>query len=128
MAADGFLVVRAYTSAAELPVSGATVSVTEQGDNGARLIATRITDRSGRTTPIRISAPNKSESLSPGLPTPFTDVNIMVDRSGFDRVLIEKVQIFAGIISEQDVEMMPLGEHPDTFTMTEVVDITPQAL
>ena len=52
----------------------------------------------------------------------------MVDRSGFDRVLIEKVQIFAGIISEQDVEMMPLGEHPDTFTMTEVVDITPQAL
>ena len=60
MAADGFLVVRAYTSAAELPVSGATVSVTEQSDNGARLIATRITDH---TDPHQ-RAEQKRKSLS----------------------------------------------------------------
>ncbi len=128
MAADGYLIVRTYSSSGEMPVVGATVSITEQRENGARLIATRITDRSGRTTPMKISAPNKSESLSPGAAAPFTDVSIMVERTGFERVLIENAQIFAGIITEQNIEMIPLGEQPDTFNMTEVIDITPQAL
>lgn len=128
MAADGYLIVRTYSSSGEMPVVGATVSVTEQRENGARLIATRITDRSGRTTPMKISAPNKSESLSPSITAPFTDVSIMVEGIGFERVLIENAQIFAGIITEQNIEMIPLGEQPDTFNMTEVIDITPQAL
>lgn len=128
MAADGYLIVRTYSSSGEMPVVGATVSIMEQHENGARLIATRITDRSGRTTPIKISAPNKSESLSPGVAAPFTDVNIMVEHIGFERVLIENAQIFADIITEQNIEMIPLGEQPDTFNMTEIVDITPQAL
>ncbi len=128
MAADGYLIIRTYTSAAQLPVAGATVSVTEQGENGARLIATRITDRSGRTTPIKITTPDRSESLTPGQPLPFKDVNITIDKTGFDRVLIENAQLFAGIITEQNVEMLPLGEHPDAFNMTELIDITPQAL
>lgn len=128
MAADGYLIVRTYSSSGEMPVVGATVSIMEQHENGARLIATRITDRSGRTTPIKISAPNKSESLSPSVAAPFTDVNIMVEHIGFERVLIENAQIFADIITEQNIEMIPLGEQPDTFNMTEIVDITPQAL
>lgn len=128
MAADGYLIIRTYTSAAQLPVAGATVSVTEQGENGARLIATRITDRSGRTTPIKITTPDRSESLTPGQPLPFKDVNITIDKAAFGRVLIENAQLFAGIITEQNVEMLPLGEHPDTFNMTELIDITPQAL
>ena len=128
MAADGYLIIRTYTSAEQLPVAGATVSVTEQGENGARLIATRITDRSGRTTPIKITTPDRSESLTPGQPLPFKDFNITIDKTGFDRVLIENAQLFAGIITEQNVEMLPLGEHPDAFNMTELIDITPQAL
>ena len=43
-------------------------------------------------------------------------------------MLIENAQLFAGIITEQNVEMLPLGEHPDAFNMTELIDITPQAL
>ena len=128
MAADGYLTVRTYTSAAQLPVVGATVSVTEQGENGARLIATRITDRSGRTTPIKISTPNRSESLTPGQAVPFTKVNITVEKVGFDRVLIENAQLFAGITSELNVDMLPRGENPDSFNMTELVDVTQQEL
>ena len=99
MAEGGYLTVRTYTSSAQLPVVGATVSVTEEGTNGARLIATRITDRSGKTTPIQISTPNRSESLTPGQAVPFTKVNITIDKAGFDRVLVENAQLFAGITS-----------------------------
>lgn len=128
MAEGGYLTVRTYTSSAQLPVVGATVSVTEQGTNGAKLIATRITDRSGRTTPIPISTPNRSESLTPGQAVPFTKVNITIDKVGFDRVLVENAQLFAGITSELNVEMLPLGENPDSFNTTELVDVTPQEL
>ncbi|MGM9554775.1 MAG: spore cortex-lytic protein [Faecousia sp.] len=128
MAEGGYLTVRTYTSSAQLPVVGATVSVTEQDANGARLIATRITDRSGRTTPIQISTPNRSESLTPGQTIPFTKVNITIEKVGFDRVLVENAQLFAGITSELNVEMLPLGENPDSFNTTELVDVTPQEL
>lgn len=128
MAEGGYLTVRTYTSSAQLPVVGATVSVTEQGTNGAKLIATRITDRSGRTMPIQISTPNRSESLTPGQAVPFTKVNITIDKVGFDRVLVENAQLFAGITSELNVEMLPLGENPDSFNTTELVDVTPQEL
>ncbi|MGN1308073.1 MAG: spore cortex-lytic protein [Faecousia sp.] len=128
MAEGGYLTVRTYTSSAQLPVVGATVSVTEQGTNGAKLIATRITDWSGRTTPIPISTPNRSESLTPGQAVPFTKVNITIEKVGFDRVLIENAQLFAGITSELNVEMLPLGENPDSFNTTELVDVTPQEL
>lgn len=128
MAADGYLTVRTYASSAQLPVVGATVSVTEQGSNGAKLIATRITDRSGRTTPIMISTPNRSESLTPGQTTPFTKVNITIEKVGYERVLIENAQLFAGITSELNVELLPLGENPEGFNMTELVDVTPQEL
>ena len=128
MAEGGYLTVRTYTSSAQLPVVGATVSVTEQGVNGAKLIATRITDRSGRTTPIPISTPKRSESLTPGQAVPFTKVNITIDKAGFDRVLVENAQLFAGITSELNVEMLPLGENPDSFNTTELVDVTPQEL
>ena len=128
MAEGGYLTVRTYTSSAQLPVVGATVSVTEEGTNGARLIATRITDRSGKTTPIQISTPNRSESLTPGQAVPFTKVNVTIEKVGFDRVLVENAQLFAGITSELNVEMLPLGENPDSFNTTELVDVTPQEL
>lgn len=128
MPADGYLTVRTYASSAQLPVVGATVSVTEEGANGARLLATRITDRSGRTTPIKIATPNRSESLTPGQAVPFTKVNITIEKPGYERALIENAQLFAGITSELNVEMIPLGENPETFNMTELVDITPQEL
>lgn len=128
MAAEGYLTVRTYTSSAQLPIVGATVSVTEEGKNGARLIATRITDRSGRTSPIKITTPNLSESLTPGQAVPFTTVNIIIEKKGFDRMLIENAQLFAGITSELTVDMLPLGENPDNFNTTEIVNVTPQEL
>ena len=48
MQAMGTLVVRVYTSQAQIPVEGATVVVTTPGTNGKRkLLSVKATDRSG---------------------------------------------------------------------------------
>lgn len=128
MAGKGQLTVRTYTSRAQLPVEGAAVSVTQRTDNGARLLAHRITDESGRIEPISFDTPDRSESLSPGNSQPWTAVDITADHPDYDRVLVENVQIFPGVDTEQEIELLPRGELPEAYNMTEVVDITSQAL
>ena len=128
MAATGYLTVRTYTSNAQLPIEGAAISVTQPTENGTHLIATRITDESGRITPIPILTPDRSESLTPGNSHPWTSVDITADHPNYDRVLVENVQIFANIITQQNLELLPRSELPEAYNMTEVIDITGQPL
>lgn len=128
MAAYGFLTVRTYTSSAELPVAGALISVTQRSENGTVLLATRLTDPSGRIAPISIAAPERSDSLSPGDAQPWTNVDITADHPDYDRVLVENAQIFPNVITEQNMELLPRSELPEAYNMTEVVDITAQPL
>lgn len=125
---NGFLRVRVYTSAAQLPVEDATVTVTQPGSSGSRLLATRITDRSGLIPPLTIPTPPAEESQASGTPTPYTTVDITVDHPDYERVLIENAQIFPGIISEQNVPLIPIEERPPVWNLTEVYLITPQEL
>lgn len=128
MPATGLLTVRVYTSEAQLPISGATVSITQETRNGSRLIASRITDESGKIATIRIATPELSGSLSPGTDNPFALVNILIEYPGYERMLIENVQLFAGILTQQNVDLLPLSTQPDAWNMTEIVDISEQEL
>lgn len=131
MPSSGTLTVRTYTSDAQLPVSGATVTITQPTDNGMRLIATRITDRNGLITPVRIVTPDKIDSESPAAPNapiPWTNVDIAIDHPDYDRVLVENAQIFAGIDTMQNIKLLPLQVNPDLLNMTEVVNTPPQSL
>lgn len=128
MAENGYLAVRVYTSSAQLPIEGAIVTVTQPSANGARLITARITDRSGNIEPIEIPAPNRSESLQSGTPQPFTQVDVIADHPGYERVLIENAQIFSGVISQQNLELIPIEERPEAWNTTEVFQVTAQPL
>ena len=128
MASNGFLRVRAYTSLAQLPVEDATVTVTQQGASGSRLLATRITDESGLIPILTIPTPDIGGSQSPGTPVPYTNVDITVDHPDYERVLIENAQIFPGIISEQNIPLIPIEERPQYWNLTEVFPVTPQEL
>lgn len=128
MPATGLLTVRVYTSDAQLPISGASVSITQDTPNGMRLLASRLTDESGKIAVIQIETPPLSGSLSPGTNDPFTMVNILIDFPGYERILIEHAQIFPGILTQQYVELIPLSLQPEAWNMTEVVDITEQEL
>ncbi len=128
MAENGYLSVRVYSTAAQLPVQGALVTVTQPSTNGTRLLASRITDRSGNIERITIEAPNRSESLQSGIASPFTLVDISVDAPGYERILVENAQIFAGIISQQDMDLIPIEERPEAWNTTEVFQVSAQAL
>ena len=70
MSAIGYIQVIAYTSRAKIPVENTAVTVVS--DDG-RLLGLRITDSSGKTTPITLEVPDRAESQSPDpgiTPTP----------------------------------------------------------
>lgn len=128
MSGIGYLTVRISTSDAELPIEDATVTVTQDTPGGVKLLAVRITDRSGVVPNIEIVTPALHESLSPGEPVPFSVVDVTVDRPGYDRALIENVQLFPGVQSQQDITLVPQSRAPNMFNVTDVVDISAQDL
>lgn len=128
MPESGYLTLRVYQSHAQLPLSGAAITVTQPAASGSHLLATRLTDQSGKAGPITIETPNRSESQVPGFPRPFTAVDVTAEYPGYERILVENVQIFSGIETQQNLEMLPLSARPDAFNMTEIFDISAQQL
>lgn len=128
MPANGFLSVHTYTSNAQLPVPGTTVLVTRRTSSGMQLVASRITDESGNITPIPIEAPAAAESKEPGNIMPWTPVDVIADHPNYERILVENVQIFDGITTTQNFELIPFAQLPEKWNMTEVFDISAQPL
>lgn len=128
MASMGYLTARIYTSSAQLPVRDATVAVTQTTATGTKQLATRVTDQSGKITPIPIPTPERQESLQPGTAAPYSAVSLTVEYPGYERVLIQGVQVFPGILTEQEVELLPLEELPQVYNMTELIEIPSQEL
>lgn len=128
MSATGYLSVRVFTSSAQLPISGATVSVTQKTEGGDRLLATRITDESGKIPPSAIPTPPVTESQVPGNAQPFAAVDVTVDTPGYERILVEDAQIFPGILTVQDLELIPIEAQPEVWNMTQIFPVTAQPL
>lgn len=128
MPENGFLTVRTYTSDAQLPVRGVAITVTQPTQNGTRLIAARLTDENGKIEPITIPAPARPESQEPGALKPFVSIDIIADHPEYERILVENVQVFAGVLTQQNLEMIPIGARPEAWNVTEVFNITAQPL
>ena len=93
------------------------------------VIAMRLTDRSGRIDPISIPTPERSESLSPDSSAiPFTVVNITAQIRGYELLKNEGLQVFPDTTTDQDLEMIPLAELPDTWSQSEVFQTPNQNL
>ena len=84
-------------------------------------IAMRLTDQSGRIEPIEITVPDLSESQTPNpAETPFTTVNLYARLTDYEQIEIEDLQVFADTVTDQNLEMIPLAELPETFSRAEV--------
>lgn len=126
MSATGYIQVRAYTSRAELPLKD--VAVTILAEDGTA-IAMRLTDRSGLIAPIALPVPDLAESQSPDPDeTPYTMVSIFAHKKGYEQILSEGIQVFAGVTTSQELEMIPLSELPDYFDEAEFYVTPPQDL
>ncbi len=127
MSATGYIQVNAYTSRARLPLQGVAVTVT---DPAGSAIAMRLTNRSGQLdAPIPITVPDRSASQTPNTGIiPFTNVNIYARTEDYELIEALQVQVFAGTVTEQDLEMIPLSELPNSYNQAEVFDTPAQNL
>lgn len=124
--ATGYLQVRVYASYAQIPLQDVTVTVSA---NDGTVIALRLTDRNGQIDAIEIPVPDKSNSLSPNPPEiPFTTVNLTARAQGYEQIFSDNIQIFAGVTTAQDFELIPLSELPDSLNKFEQFDTPPQNL
>ena len=127
MPSIGYLQVRAFVSSARIPLANVAVSV--QSPQGT-LLAARLTNRSGMLdTPIPIEVPNRSAGLTPDTGVvPFTQVNLFARKKAYEQIESQDVQIFPGVITTQNLPMIPLAEFPDAYDKSEIFNTPPQNL
>lgn len=126
MPATGYIQVRAFTSYAQLPLDDVAVVVTATDGTA---IAMRLTNRSGQIVPIEIPVPDKAESQSPDPDErPFAVVNLYARRKGYEQIEAENLQVFADTTTDQDLQMIPLSELPQSWDQTILFDTPPQNL
>lgn len=115
MQATGTLSVRVYTSQAQIPLEGATVVVAVPGEEGKwKLISIQCTNSSGRIKTVTIDTPALGESTSPGgLPgdgAPCAVCSVWAEQPGYAMLQMENVQIFPGVETVQNMELIPLPQ------------------
>jgi len=121
----GYIQVHAYSSYAQLPLKDVAVSVTT-ADN--TVLAMRLTDRSGRITPIEVPVPDLAESQAPGNAAPFTPVTLYARAAGYEQIQVDDLQVFADTVTVQNLEMIPLSELPSQWSRSETFLTPPQNL
>ena len=127
LSATGYIQVRAYTSNAVIPLKDVAVTITD-ADGGA--IAMRITNRSGMLdAPVEITVPDRSASQSPNTGViPFAVVDLYARLENYEEIHIERLQVFADTVTDQNLEMIPLSEFPDAWNKAETFDTQIQNL
>lgn len=89
----------------------------------------RTTDRNGLISPIEVPVPDRSLSLTPETgELPYTAVNLYARKRGYEQIEVEDLQVFAGTVTDQDLEMIPLSELPESWDQTEIFPTPPQNL
>lgn len=128
MAQYGSLLIRAFTSRAQLPVAGATVVVSALEENNShRLESVLITDESGVAGPIQLAAADSS-GLTPGGPTPYKLYTLWIEHPDYEVAYIENLQVFAGVETIQKITLIPIAPPGAGGTAVDNVVITPQPL
>ncbi len=127
LSSTGYIQVRAYVSNAQIPLKDVSIAVTDT--NGAA-IAFRLTNRNGQLdTPLEIQVPDLSASQSPnnGI-LPFSTVNLFAKLTDYEEIVINHLQVFPNTLTEQDLEMIPLSEFPESWIKSETFNTTVQNL
>lgn len=119
LSAIGYIQVHAYTSFAQIPLKDVAVTITNT--DGAA-IAMRLTNRSGTLDePIRIEVPDLSASQSPDTGViPYAVVDLYARLENYEEIHIERLQIFADTVTDQNLEMIPLSEFPENWNQAEI--------
>ncbi len=82
----------------------------------------RLTNRSGLLDkPVEITVPDLSASQSPNTGViPYAVVDLYARLENYEEIHIERLQIFANTITDQNLEMIPLSELPANWNQAEI--------
>lgn len=127
LSAVGYIQVHAYTSNAQIPVEDAAIAITDQDGNA---IALRLTNRSGiLDAPVPLEVPDLSAGQTPDTGViPYATVNVYARAPDFEEIIIENLQVFPDTVTNQNLELIPLSEFPETWNLAETFDTATQNL
>ena len=132
METRGYLDAKVYTSAAQIPIQGATVIATRKGPEGRyELLSVQVTDSSGGIRRIPVETPARGESTSPedgDGPVPYALCQLWAEYPGFARLLVEGIQVFPGVATFQGLDLSPVSAGESGLDETEIQDTAPQDL
>ena len=99
-------------------------------DASGAAIAMRLTNRSGTLdAPISIRVPDLSAGQSPDTGIiPFAAVNLYARKADFEEIIVENLQVFPDTVTDQNLEMIPLAELPQSWNQAEIFNTPPQNL
>ena len=105
---QGNLVVNVYNESVANPLSEARVDILGVASDGTETqIESLVTDSSGETEQVALSAPNVELSLTPqNAIRPYTTYNLRISALDFDTVTVNGVEIFDQTHAIQDVKMV----------------------
>ncbi len=108
MTATGELQISVTSSLGQIPVEGATVSISYTGEPDT-VLEELTTDSSGQTETINLPAPPVEYSLEPETEVqPYSEYNITVSAPGYEPTVVNGSEIFSDSISTQPVRLNPL--------------------
>ena len=126
---EGSLIVRVGTAEGTIPLEGATVVVTRrQPGRRPALVALRVTDETGQTAPVTIQTPERALSGTDTGKVSWSSSDITAESEGYTRVVVENAQVFPGVTTLQEINLVPLEEFPAEWSRTEIFDVAPQEL
>lgn len=128
---EGLVIVNVSYAGRVYPIEDALVTVLQKNEDTLEIISVSTTDESGKSAPVVISTPDRSLSLSPNQDeVPYTKVTIDVEKEGFYKAQFIDAPVFPGVVSVQNVNLIPLPQYyinnfyDDTvFTESEAPDL-----
>lgn len=128
MASTGTIIFNVFTSDARIPIEGATVLLRRQ-DAPRDLLGIRITNESGKTDPIIVMTRDVSLGQVPeSTVKPWIGCTAIIEHPGYERVILDGIQIFPGIVTIQSVQLLPLQELDPEMDGEENLNFTPQPI
>ena len=126
----GTVTAQIVTSAAQIPIPGATLTITQELPDGRQeLLAVRMTNYDGFTEPFDVPTPPASDSQTrQTAEIPYALVDLRTERTGYGRVLVRGAQVFSGVQTLQQLVLIPTPTLPENYAETQEFDIPAQEL
>lgn len=108
----GFLIVQTLSARSTYPVANSVIQIYANDESGRVLVASGMTDSSGRSKKFALPAVPKSATQKPGDYQAYPSYDLEISHPGFLPVRTEGIVLYENITSLENVQMMPLTVAP----------------